>query len=228
VWGYLDPAAPPDRFVVDAGVLYFEAEDPETESLVRHRLAEVDLGLFLADNGETLDFRGPVPTWRNTRLVRISGGPSPWQWTILGAAALVAAIWLVAAVARSVRRSAGSRSSLAGQRTATRRWRGVTAAVAGATALLMLVTVALLVWMPGLVDAGFQSWLDLSLTERLVLHVPLAVVVLGACAVALVASGWIGRWWSSAVRLQYTALAVAAVALGALLARWDLIGWGMN
>ena len=226
-WGVLDPAGPPDRFVVDAGVPYFEAED-ETESLVRHRLAEVEPGLFLADNGETLDLRGPVPTWRNFRLVRVSGGPSPWQWAILGAAALVAVTWLVAALARTVRRSAGSRSSLAGQRTATRRWRGVTAAVAGATALLMLATVALLVWAPGLVDAGFLGWLDLSLAERLALHLPLAVVVLGASTVALVASGWIGRWWSSAVRLQYAALAVAAVALGALLAGWHLIGWGMT
>ena len=92
----------------------------------------------------------------------------------------------------------------------------------------MLATVALLVWMPGLVDAGFLGWLDLSLAERLALHLPLAVVVLGASTVALVASGWIGRWWSSAVRLQYAALAVAAVALGALLAGWHLIGWGMN
>ena len=32
----------------------------------------------------------------------------------------------------------------------------------------------------------------------------------------------------SALRLQYTALAVAAVSLGALLAGWHLIGWGMN
>ena len=54
--------------------------------------------------------------------------PPPWQWAILGAAALVAVIWLVAALARSVRRSAGSRSSSTGQRAATRRWRRVTAA----------------------------------------------------------------------------------------------------
>ena len=200
----------------------------ETESLVRHRLAEVEPGLFLADNGETLDLRGQVPTWRNFRLVRVSGGPSPWQWAILGAAALLAVAWLVAALARTVRRSAGSRSSLAGERTATRRWRAVAAAVASATALLMLGTVALLVWMPGLVDAGFLGWLDLSLTERLALHLPLAVIVAGASTVVLVASGWIGRWWSSSVRLQYAALAVAAVALGALLAEWHLIGWGMN
>jgi hypothetical protein len=101
----------------------------------------------------------------------------------------------------------------------------VTALVAGATALFTLVTVAFLVSMPGLVDTGFQSWLDLSLTERLVLQLPLAVVVFGASTVALVVSGWVGRWWSSTVRLQYAALAVAAVALAPLLAGWHLIGW---
>jgi CubicO group peptidase (beta-lactamase class C family) len=100
VWGYLDPSAPSDRFVVNAGVPYFEAKDPETESLVRHRLTEVEPGLFLAENGETLDLRGPAPSWRNLPLVRVSGGPAGWQRAILGAAALVAAAWLVAALGR--------------------------------------------------------------------------------------------------------------------------------
>ena len=91
----------------------------------------------------------------------------------------------------------------------------------------MLATVALLAWLPGLVDAGFLGWLELPPAERLALHLPLAVAVLGASTAALVAAGWIGRWWSSAVRLQYAALAVAAVALDALLAGWHLIGWGL-
>jgi hypothetical protein len=103
IWGYLDPTAPPDRFIVDAGVPYFEADDPETEGLVRHRLTEIEPGLFLADNGETLELRGPAQTWRNLRLVRVSG-PAPWQWAILGAAAILAAAWLVAAGVRTVRR----------------------------------------------------------------------------------------------------------------------------
>ena len=99
------------------------------EVFARHRLAEIEPGLFLADDGETLDLRGPVPTWRNFRLVRVSDGPSPWQWAILGAAALVALTWLGGALARTVRRSPASR-------TATSRWRGVAAAVAAATALV--------------------------------------------------------------------------------------------
>jgi hypothetical protein len=88
--------------------------------------------------------------------------------------------------------------------------------------------VALLAWIPGLVDSGFLGGLDLSLAWRLALHLPLAVGVLGASMLVLAASGWIGRWWSRAVMLQYAALAVAAVALGALLAGWHLIGWGMT
>jgi hypothetical protein len=100
--------------------------------------------------------------------------------------------------------------------------------VASATALLTLGNLALLTGMPGLVDSGFLGGYDLSLVEGLAVHMPLAVAVLGVSTVALVASGWTGRWWSSAVRLQYAALAVAAVALGALLAEWHLIGWGMQ
>jgi CubicO group peptidase (beta-lactamase class C family) len=222
-WGYLDPTGAPGRFVVDAGVPYFDAEDVEG-SLVRHRLAEVEPGVFLADNGETLDFRGRVPTWRNLRLVRVSGGPSRWQWAILGAAALVALTWLVAALVRSIRRSGGSRSSSRRQRAATHRWRRVTALVASATALLTLANVALLAWIPGLVDSGFLGGLDLSLAERLAVHLPLAVAVLGASTVVLAVSGWIGGWWSRAVTLQYAALAVAAIALVPLLAGWHLIG----
>jgi hypothetical protein len=219
-WDVLDLDGPPARFLVDAGVPYFDGED-RNESFARHRLAEIEPGLFLADDGETLDLRGPVPTWRNFRLVRVSDGPTPWQWAILGAAALVALTWLGGALARTVRRSPDSR-------TATSRWCGVAATVAAATAVVVLAAVALLAWLPGLVDAGFLGWLELPPAERLALHLPLAVVVLGASTAALVAVGWIGRWWPIAVRLQYTALAVAAVALGALLAGWDLIGWGMT
>ena len=219
-WDVVEIDGPPARFLVDAGVPYFEGED-RNEVFARHRLAEIEPGVFLADDGETLDLRGPVPTWRNLRLVRVSDGPSPWQWAILAAAAFVALTWLGGALARTVRRSPASR-------TATSRWRAVAATVAGATALVVLAAVALLAWLPGLVDAGFLGWLELPPAERLALHLPLAVAVLGASTAALVAAGWIGRWWPSAVRLQYTALALVAVALAALLAGWHLIGWGMT
>ena len=119
---------------------------------------------------------------------------------------------------------AAARSSSRRQRAATRRWRRVTVLVASATALLTLANVVLLAWVPGLVDTGFLGALDLSLAQRLAVHLPLALTVLGASMVVLAASGWIGGWWSRAVRLQYAALAVAAIALVPLLAGWHLIG----
>ena len=226
-WDVVNPEGPPDRFVVVAGVPYFDATEDDDEPLVRHRLAEVQSGLFLADNGETLDLRGRVPTWRNLRLVSVSGGPSSWQWVILGAGALLSATWFAGALARTVRRSARRWGTLADQRAEIRRWRRLTAAVAALTALLILATVALLAWHPGLVDSGFLGWLDLTPAERLVLHLPLALVAVGASTVVLVTTGTIRHWWSPLVRLQYAALATATAALSVLLVGWDLVGWGM-
>ena len=149
-WGVLAPTGPPDRFVVDAGVPYFEVD--ETGSLVRHRLVEVAPDLFLADNGETLDLRGPVPTWRSFRLVRVAGGPALWQWGVFGTAALLAVAWLVAAV-REVRRRV-SRSAADQQPSASRRWRRIAALTALVTAVLTLGNAG-----PGRMDAcagGFR------------------------------------------------------------------------
>ena len=53
----------------------------------RQWLTEIEAGLFLADNGETLDLQRSVPTWRNFELVRVSGGPAAWQWAVLGSTA---------------------------------------------------------------------------------------------------------------------------------------------
>jgi CubicO group peptidase (beta-lactamase class C family) len=224
-WGVIDPTTPAARFFVEAGVPVFEAI--EEGSLERHPLVEVEPDVFLADNGETLDLASPVPMWRNMRLVRLAGGPAVWQWAILGAAALLAATWLVANVARTVRRS-GSRPPLMDEPVTTRRWRRLTGALATATALLMLGTVALIAWMPGLVDAGFIGWLELPAAMRLALHLPLALAVFGAGTAVIAAAGWVGRWWSGAERSQYVVLTAAAVALVAQLAVWRLIGWGIG
>jgi CubicO group peptidase (beta-lactamase class C family) len=224
-WGVLDPTGPPDRFVVDAGVPYFEVD--EEGSLVRHRLVEVAPEVFLADNGETLDLRAPVPTWRGLRLVRVAGGPARWQWAVLGTAALLAAAWLVAAAVRQVRRRV-SGSAADQQPSPSRRWRRVAALTALITAVLTLGNVALVAWMPALVDSGFLGWLNLPMAQRLALHLPLALAALGAGTLVLVVAGWVLRWWSSALRLQYAVLAVAAIAVVAQLAAWRLTGWGVT
>ncbi|WP_158293019.1 MULTISPECIES: serine hydrolase [Kribbella] len=224
-WGVLPPTGLPDRFVVDGGVPYFE--DNATGSLVRHRLVEVAPGVFLADNGETLDLRDPVPRWQGLRLVRVAGGPALWQWGVLGTAALLGAAWLVGAAVREVRRHV-SRSASDQQPSASRRWRRIAALAALFTAVLTLGNAVRIARMPTLVDSGFLGWLDLPAAERLAAHLPLALAALGACTLVLVAAGWVLHWWSRALRLQYAVLAIASVAVVAQLAAWQLIGWGVS
>jgi hypothetical protein len=226
-WNVLDPFDPPERFLLDNGVPYLETQEvDETDSPVRHRLVEVSPGVFLADNGETLDLSGSVPRWRGFRLVRVAEGPAPWQWVVLGTAALAAAAWLVAAAIRVVRRRAGR---VAYERPSwPRGWRRVTATAAALTAVLVLGNAALLIWAPGLVDSGFLGWLEIPLAERLLLHLPLALAVLAGCTVVLTTAGWVRHWWTNAALVQYATLSAAAAAMFAQLAGWQLVGWGLT
>ena len=116
VWGLLAPIGPTARFSVEGGVPYAAIPDDDG-TLVRHRLTEIRPGLFLADNGETLDLRGPDPTWANLRIVRVTG-PLWWQWVLLLATAGVALLWLVGAAVRAVRR----RSARSAASCCTCRW----------------------------------------------------------------------------------------------------------
>jgi hypothetical protein len=56
---------------------------------------------------------------------------------------------------------------------------------------------------------------------------PLALAVMGVCTLVLLAAGWVLRWWSSGLRLQYAVLA-ASIAVVAQLAAWQLIGYGLR
>ena len=223
-WGMIAPVGPTDRFLIDAGSPYFETQD-DSDTLVRHALVEVKPGLFLSDDGEMLDMRGKTPTWRNLPLVRVAVSPAGWQWVILASTAVVAAAWLLAAAVRARRRRQPPSASTqpAAQH---RRWRQTTGVVAAATAIAALATVALVAALPGVVDSGFLGWLDLPVAARLAAHLPLTLAALSVCTVALASWGWVGHWWSDAVRLQYTALAVAATTLVTQMAAWRLIGWG--
>jgi hypothetical protein len=221
-WGVI-ASSPAVRFVVDVGGPYVEVNEEGT--LERFPLVEVAPNVFLAENGETLDMAGPVPMWRGVRLVRLAGGPAPWQWAILVAVVLLTATWLAAAVARAIRRIR-SRSASTLPPAATARWRGIGAAVMTLTALLALANVGLVAATPGLVYAGFLGWLELPLIERLGLHLPLALAIAAAGSAVLVAAGVLRRWWSKAVSAQHVALAVGTVALVGQLAAWRLIGWG--
>jgi CubicO group peptidase (beta-lactamase class C family) len=224
-WDVLDPVGPPERFLLDDGIPYFETEEvDESDSPVRHRLVEVSRGVFLADNGETLDLSGSVPRWRGFRLLRVAGAPAPWQWVVLGAASLAAAAWLVAAATRMVRRR--SRRTPYEHPSGQRGWHRVTATAL--TAVLVLGNAALFIWAPGLVDSGFLGWLEIPMAVRLLLHLPLALAVLAGCTVVLTTAGWVRRSWTNAAGVQYAALSAAAVAVVVQLAAWHLIAWGLN
>jgi CubicO group peptidase (beta-lactamase class C family) len=226
-WGVINPVTPPERFLLEGGVPFFEtwAVD-ETDAPVRHRLVEVATGVFLADNGETLELSGSVPRWRGFRLVRVAGSPATWQWAVIAAAGVVAAAWLVAAARRALpRRVRGSRPEPPSGPRARHRVTGIAATL---TAVLILGNGALLVWAPGLVDSGFVGWLEVPPPERLMLHLPLALVVAAGCLLPLVGAGWVRDWWTSATRVRYAGLAATAVAFVALLLGWHLVGWGLT
>jgi CubicO group peptidase (beta-lactamase class C family) len=226
-WGVIGPSGAPERFFVDSGVPYLEGHDRD-DTLRLHRLTEIETGLFLADNGETLDLRGSVPTWRSFELVRVSGGPAAWQWAVLGFVAVVAACWLIAALVSTIRQRR-RRPEPAEQRASGHpRWRALTAVAAALTATFALATIAVLAAIPGLVDSGFLGWLELPLPQRLMLHLPLAMTVAVGCLVVLTAFGWTSGRLARDVQLQYGALVVSGVVLAGQLAAWHLIGWGLT
>ena len=225
-WGVIDAVSQPDRFFVESGVPYFEAN--ESGTVHRYRLTEIEPGLFLAWNGETLDLRTQRPTWRNFELVRITGGPAPWQWLVLALTALVALWWLGAALASTVRRRRHRPAATAQQAEAHPRWRRLMGAAAALTALFALGTIAVLAFVPRLVDSGFLGWLELPLVVRLILHLPLALTVACGCLVVLTILGWVRAWRTPAGQLRSAALVALSVALTAQLAAWHLIGWGLT
>jgi CubicO group peptidase (beta-lactamase class C family) len=225
-WGVVAAVSQPDRFFVESGVPYFEAN--ESGTMHRYRLTEIEPGLFLAWNGETLDLRTDQPTWRNFELVRITGGPAAWQWVVLALTALVALWWLGAAIASTIHRRRRGPAATAQQAAAHPRWRVLTGIAGTLTALLALGTIATLVLVPRLVDSGFLGWLGLPLVLRLILHLPLALAVAAGCLAVLAVLGWARAWRPPSSQLRYAALVVVSVALSAQLAAWHLIGWGMT
>src|SRR5512139_2420996 len=222
--GAMNPVDPPSRFYVESGVPYFDAAEDGTP--VRHRLTEFRPGLFLAQNGETLDLRGPSRRWRGLDLHPVTGGPLAGQWALLALVAVVAAGWLVAGSVASVRRrDATGRLSTVDLSRGGRTGRPLTAAVAAVGALAALLTVAGIRAVPGLVDVGFLGWMAFPTLTRLALHLPLAVALLAVGLVALLVTGALRHWWTPRIRPRDAALAVALTALAAQLASWHLVAW---
>jgi CubicO group peptidase (beta-lactamase class C family) len=222
--GAMNPDYPPSRFHVQAGVPYFDAAEDGTP--VRHRLAEFQPGLFLADNGETLDLRGPSQRWRGLDLNPVTNGPLAWQWVLLAVVVVVAAGWLVAVCAASVRRRRAAVRSSVGPPPGGRTGQRLTTAVAAVGAFASLVIVAAIQTMPALVDVGFLGRMAVPIPVRLAFHLPLAVALLTAGLAALLAAGTLRHWWTPRIRPRDAALAVALTALAAQLASWHLVAWG--
>jgi CubicO group peptidase (beta-lactamase class C family) len=223
--GAMPPDNPPSRFYVESGVPYFDAVEEGT--LLRYRLSEVQPGLFLAGNGETLDLRGSPMRWRGVTLNPVSNGPLAWQWALLTLVVVVAAGWLLAGLGASLhRRRRAGRSSTEYVPRDGRTGRPLTTAVAAVGALASLVTVAAVAALPGLVDVGFLGAMATPLPVRLAFHLPLAVAVLAAVFAALLVAGASRHWWTTRIRPRDAALAVALTALAAQLALWHLVAWG--
>jgi CubicO group peptidase (beta-lactamase class C family) len=224
--GAMNPADPPSRFYVESGVPYFDAAEEGTP--VTYRLTEFQPGLFLANNGETLDLRAPSQRWRGVNLNPVTGGPLAWQWALLAVVSVVGVGWLAAGSAAWLRRRrAADRSSTVdvpspGGRTGRR----LTAAIAIVGSLAALTTAAAILAMPGLADVGFLGSMETPIPVRLAFHLPLAVTLLTLGLAVLLLAGALRRWRTPRVRARDAALAVALTALSAQLALWHLVGWG--
>ena len=158
-WGLVDPVGQPGQFLVESGLPYFESN--EDGVVTRQHLSEIEPGLFLADNGETLDLRGQPPTWRNLELARVAG-PAPWQWVLLAASAVISVWWLMGALVSTIRRRRRRSEPAEEQAVAHSRWRLLAGIAATLTAALGLGTIAVLAAVPGLVDSGFLGWLEFA------------------------------------------------------------------
>ena len=225
-WGVMDPFSPADRFLVDDGVPTYETN--EAGERVRHPLVEVEPGLFLADVGEMLDFRGARPTVASMDLVRVAGGPSPVSWAVLGAAAVAAVAWLAGGVVSWIRRRRAGAVQPVPARPAAAWWGRVASILATVAAVLVLATIALIVVLPTLVDSGFLGWLEFPLPARLALHLPLALTVAAAVLVVLGAVAWASGWWRPVHRPRLTVLTLGAAVLALQLVAWNLVGWGFG
>jgi CubicO group peptidase (beta-lactamase class C family) len=227
--GAMDPGNPTSRFHVESGVPYFDAAEDGIP--LRHRLTEFQPGLFLAEDGETLDLREPSLYWRGVHLTRVTGGPLPAQWALLGAVGLVAGSWVVGTTVAFVRRRRRMAARPAVEISTADSMRGrvgrpMTVAVASFGAVAALATIAAVLLEPGLVDVGFLGRLAWPVGVRLAFHVPLAVVLLSAVLGTLLVAGATGRWWTRRLRPLDVSLAVALVALATQLVLWHLVAWG--
>lgn len=87
--------------------------------------------------------------------------------------------------------------------------------------LAILVMIAAL---PTIIYSGFLGWLELPLWQRLLMHMPFALLLAETGFVALTLPAWKHRWWMLGERIYFLVLSLTSAALLLLLLHWHLIG----
>jgi hypothetical protein len=220
-WGALYPSLLSAQVYRQDDDLYFETTGVAGDIPTPKMLFEVSPGLFFATNGEALDFRGPIPTWRNIKLEKVGTGPAPWQKGVLLFCGLVFLSGLlyfpVQAIFRRIRhgRSLEKPSS---------RWARLAPVLLILASMFGLLSIALIAAMPTIIYSGFLGWLHLPLWQRSIMHAPFALLVCAAGFFILVIVAWKNRWWSGAVRTYLSLVSFTSLLLLLFLAQWHLIG----
>ena len=220
-WDVIDPQNAYMQIYITNSSLFLQVRDTPDEL----KLTEVAPGLFFASNGEALDLRGRVFTWRNIKLIKTGQGPVPWQKGVLWVCALfflAGLLWLpVRGLVRLFRRAGPSAQ-------VSRRWRSVRAVTVLLSSLGGLASIGLIFLMPLVVHSGFLGWMHLPFWVRALMHGPFVLLVFGGGFLAITATGWKNHWPIQSERIFSLVLAGAVVAMIGLLGYWHMIGFNLG
>jgi hypothetical protein len=223
-WGVLDPSRNSGRVYVHGSHLYLSIQI--NDALSEFRLTEVLPGLFFAENGEALDFRGAIPTWRNIKLTKVGTGPAPWQQVVLAVCALIFFSGLLFFPLRRLVRCL--RRSESPAKTASRWAILITPILVNLTGLFGLLSIGMIAILPTIIYSGFLGWLELPLWQRLMMHTPFALLTAGGGFLILGGFAWKKAWWTRGEKIYYLLFAFALVATLTLLGYWHLIGLSLR
>ncbi len=182
------------------------------------RLYETQRGLFFAADGEVLDLRGPVPTWRNSSLSRFA--IPGWQWILAGCGmiAFVGAALATPVVAVAGRRGRRGRN---GSRPVFWTAFGAAAALVLACGLLSVA----LAQFPYFIGDGMPALTPgVPLFQGILILTPEIILALACVLAGCAVLSWRDGLWSVAGRVACSVLAAGAVLITASLAVWRLMG----
>jgi CubicO group peptidase (beta-lactamase class C family) len=174
-------------------------------------LSEVQPGLFFSPDGERLDMRGAVPTWRNIRMERIDG-------TLLVRRVLVAVcalvflaslFWILGGyVTRAIKRRRGMASSASYSGWIVQATRGIKVLASA----MGLVAVAAQAAQPVLLFNRLMPTPGQPLWMQALLSLPWLVLALAVIAAVALAVSW--RWDRGSTRERVASAIVVAVLFG--------------